>query len=108
MAICSPLLYNLANNKINFGGKQMNENKRCYTNSVQMMMSELEFRILFGIEEPVIEDGKVVSVKTETVSDIRMNPKLAKQMIGLIQEHVENYEKIFGELGIRGVGEMNE
>ncbi|MCM1543151.1 MAG: DUF3467 domain-containing protein [Blautia sp.] len=86
----------------------MNENRRCYTNSIQMMMSELEFRIVFGIEEPIIEDGKVVSVKTETVSDIRMNPKLAKQMIGLIQEHVENYEKNFGELGICNTGEINE
>ena len=78
----------------------MDERKVLYANRFRVTVGDLETQLLFELESPVVneETGEIIGVETQSVADIRMNSKLAKQLCNALPEQLNEYEKVFGPL----------
>ena len=78
----------------------MDERKVVYTNGFRTTMGMLETQLVFKIESPVIEDasGKVVSIQSQDLVDLRMSPAIAKQLCVALGQQIAEYEKNFGQI----------
>lgn len=66
-----------------------------YSNSVTLSHSAYEIRMEFFVETP---DEKNAEVKRQMVSDIRISPQLAKEMVELLKQTIVSYEQNVGEI----------
>lgn len=66
-----------------------------YSNSVTLSHSVYEIRMEFFVETP---DEKNAEVKRQMVSDIRISPQLAKEMVELLKQTIVSYEQNVGEI----------
>ncbi|HZT74672.1 MAG TPA: DUF3467 domain-containing protein [Terriglobales bacterium] len=65
-----------------------------YANSVQVRPSTWDFFFQFGTMDQKIPD----EIEIHMVQGIYLSPQQAKALLGLLQTHVANYEKAFGEI----------
>lgn len=66
-----------------------------YINSASARHSAFEVRLEFFVESPVDDTGEIVKKK---VSDIRMSPEFAKELLNILKYTVESYEKNVGAI----------
>ncbi|MCM1224926.1 MAG: DUF3467 domain-containing protein [Lachnospiraceae bacterium] len=85
----------------------MENNNIIYANSISMVSGEMELRILFEVETPILTDDSITSVQKDVSGDVRINPRLAKQMMQMLNTHIDAYEKQFGEI-LTESGDANE
>lgn len=72
-----------------------------YANSVQVRPSTWDFFFQFGTMDQKIAD----EIEIHMVQGIYLSPQQAKALLGLLQTHVANYEKAFGEIQLAPAGE---
>lgn len=66
-----------------------------YANSVSLSHSAYEVRMEFFVETPNEEQG---DVKRNGISDIRVSPQLAKEMVELLKQTISSYEDNVGKI----------
>lgn len=66
-----------------------------YANSISLSHSAYEVRIEFFVETPCEELG---DINRKGISDIRISPQLAKEMVGLLKQTISSYEDNVGEI----------
>jgi flagellar protein FlaG len=72
-----------------------------YANSVQVRPSTWDFFLQFGTLEQKVPD----EVEIHMFQGIYLSPQQAKAVQSLLQTHVANYEKAFGEIQLTPVAE---
>lgn len=73
------------------------ENKVLYANSVTLRHSVYDVQMEFFINVCNADNQN----KNELISDIRLSPQLAKEMIGLLTQVVDSYEQAYGEIPVK-------
>ncbi|HEY8057036.1 MAG TPA: DUF3467 domain-containing protein [Terriglobales bacterium] len=68
-----------------------------YANTVQIRPSTWDFLLQFGTMEPRQPD----EVEMRMVQGIYLSPQQAKAVLHLLKNHIENYEKAFGEVQLQ-------
>ena len=82
-----------------------NDIKEQYINAIQLSNSVYEVRMEFYVETPNEDMSEILKRK---VSDIRLAPQLAKELIGLLTNVVNAYEENIGEIPLaRKVNQAN-
>jgi outer membrane lipoprotein-sorting protein len=69
--------------------------------------SPYDFRIAFYNDSPntVVDDGKNVTVMERKIdTEIILSPLAAKELANWLVEHINDYEKVFGEIKRPGSG----
>lgn len=67
-----------------------------YANSVQVRPSTWDFFLQFGTLDQKIPD----EVEIHLFQGVYLSPQQAKAVLALLQTHVANYEKAFGEIAL--------
>ncbi|MHB8736042.1 MAG: DUF3467 domain-containing protein [Terriglobales bacterium] len=70
------------------------EYREQYANSVQIRPSTWDFFLQFGLMEQKVAD----ELEIHMFQGIYLSPQQAKAVVNLLQSHVANYEKTFGEI----------
>jgi hypothetical protein len=65
-----------------------------YANSVQIRPSAWDFFLQFGLIEQTVPE----EVEIRMFQGVYLSPQQAKAVTNLLQTHVANYEKAFGEI----------
>jgi hypothetical protein len=65
-----------------------------YANSVQLRASLWDFLLLFG----TVRQGTPEAVTIQNFQGVYLSPPQAKALLNMLQTHVEQYEKTFGEI----------
>lgn len=65
-----------------------------YANSVQVRPSTWDFFLQFG----TLEQTQADEVELHMFQGIYLSPQQAKAVVALLRNHLENYEKAFGEI----------
>jgi len=68
-----------------------------YANSVQVRPSTWDFFLEFGTLEPKSQE----EVELHMFQGVYLSPQQAKAVLHLLQSHMENYEKAFGEVQLQ-------
>ena len=68
-----------------------------YANSVQVRPSTWDFLLQFGR----LEQKQADEVELDLFQGIYLSPQQAKAVLRLLQSHLENYEKAFGEIQLQ-------
>ncbi|MGH9534831.1 MAG: DUF3467 domain-containing protein [Terriglobales bacterium] len=74
-----------------------------YANSVQVRPSAWDFFLQFGTLDQKIPD----EVEIHLFQGIYLSPQQAKAVVGLLQTHLANYEKAFGEIQLEPHADAN-
>ena len=72
-----------------------------YSNLVVISHNQSEFIIDFGRMLPGLQDAKILSRIIKT-------PQHTKQFLNTLKTNIENYEKQYGEIVIKGLPETNK
>lgn len=72
-----------------------------YSNLVVISHNQSEFIIDFGRLLPGLQDAKILSRIIKT-------PQHAKQFLNTLKNNIENYEKQYGEIVVKGLPEANK
>ena len=75
--------------------------KVVYSNLVVISHNQSEFIIDFGRLLPGLQDAKILSRIIKT-------PQHAKQFLNTLKNNIENYEKQYGEIVVKGLPEANK
>jgi len=70
------------------------EYREQYANSVQIRPSTWDFFLQFGLMEQKVAD----ELEIHMFQGVYLSPQQAKAVVNLLQSHVANYEKTFGEI----------
>lgn len=70
------------------------EYREQYSNSVQVRPSPWDFFLQFGLVQQTIPD----EVEIHMFQGVYLSPQQAKAVMSLLDTHIANYEKTFGEI----------
>lgn len=79
------------------------EYRENYANSVQVRPSTWDFFFQFGTMEQKAPDEIEISMS----QGVYVSPQQAKALLGLLQNHVVQYEKAFGEIQLTPAGDRD-
>lgn len=67
-----------------------------YVNGFSVAMSALETQINLRCDSPIIdkESGAIIGVNLQVVADVRMNPKLARELCEKLSEQLDAYDDL--------------
>lgn len=72
-----------------------------YANGLKIAISPMETQLVFRIDTPSYdENDQIVGVIRNDITDIRISPILAKTLRDMLDQNIQEYEKVFGEIKI--------
>ena len=70
-----------------------------YANGFRVAVSQIETQLMFRVDTPRFDEkDQMVAIERKDVADIRISPILAKTLRDILAQHVEAYEKQYGEI----------
>lgn len=70
-----------------------------YSNSVSIVVSQMDVKLIFSATEPVLnEQGTVISEEREEIARIALSMPLAKRFNQILTASITNYEKQNGAI----------
>ncbi len=75
--------------------------RESYANSVQLRASLWDFFLLFGRIDPSANDN----VNIRNFQGVYLSPQQAKALLGMLQQHVSQYEASLGEIRLEPRGD---
>jgi len=76
--------------------KNLDEAPALYVNSVQVVQSQFDIRMVMGI----MTDSTSEKVVTKVSAIVHMSPQHAKVFAELLSKHIEKYEQLHGPLNV--------
>lgn len=68
-----------------------------YANDIQIHTSPWDLRIVLGEIADTVE-GDPPSINVNQLGEVRVSPQLAKRLVQVISEQVQQYERLFGPI----------
>lgn len=80
----------------------MDANNTIYSNAFRIAINSLETQILFKLETPVINEAEnTITGSTQiNIADIRLHPKMAKELYIKLKEQIDFYEENYGKINL--------
>ncbi|MBP5385671.1 MAG: DUF3467 domain-containing protein [Lachnospiraceae bacterium] len=70
-----------------------------YANGFRVAVSQMETQLMFRVDTPQFDEkDQMTGIERKDVADIRISPILAKTLRDILVQHVDAYEKQFGEI----------
>jgi Protein of unknown function (DUF3467) len=76
---------------------QRSDYRENYSNVAQVNGSLFDFRICFGVAQPLVEGQ---TAQLDMFQTIFLSPQHAKSLLGMLTQNVQNYEATFGEIAL--------